>query len=78
MRFILWNRDDGFSPRRDAGEVVSDGVLGRIDADNVYLKVYADYPGTTRPADLDVGGCLADVVFRLSGEKGEYDIYRVE
>jgi hypothetical protein len=75
--FILWDRRDG-APRRDEdGALVSDGIVGRIGPDNVYLSGYAAYPADTRPLDLDVGGCIPGVGYSLSGSRGTYDVYRV-
>jgi len=78
MKFIIWDTKDNFQPRRDDdGVIVSDGVLGRIEEDNVYLAIYAEYPTSVRPNDLPVGKCIKDVQFSLSGSKGKYDVYRV-
>lgn len=88
-RFIIWDPKDG-SVQREAGVIVSDGVLGRLFEDNVYLTAYAKWPhGPTRglvghggilhPGScLEVGERIQGVVFALSGEVGSYDIYRVE
>jgi len=76
-RFILWDRQDG-DPRRQDGDLISDGVIGRVNADNVYLTAYAQYPdGAKRPWDLAVGEAIEGVVFELSGGRGVYDVYRV-
>ena len=73
--FILWNRArDGVLRYPDKQ---TDGVLGRLTADNVYLTAYAKYPGDKRPKDLAVGERIENVEYRLSGEFGVYDIYRV-
>ena len=78
MKFILWDRKDGHRPRLDDdGNVDSDGILGRIGSDNVYLTTYARYPGNMRPNDLEVGAAIRSVSFSLSGSSGSYDIYRV-
>jgi hypothetical protein len=82
-KFIIWDPKDGL-PRYgdwecgDGDKIISDGVLGRITEDNVYLTTYGEYPGEMRPKDLDVNAPIGGVVFRLSGEKGVYDIYRVQ
>lgn len=78
-RFILWDPKDNYKPMADeeGNEIISDGVLGRVAWDNVYLKTYAQYPGDKRPLDLGVGEYIKGVHFRLSGEHGVYDIYRV-
>ena len=72
--FILWNRrrDGELRPGRD-----TDGVIGRVSVNNIYLTAYAKYPGTVRPVDLEVGECIEDVQYHLSGERGFYDVYRV-
>jgi hypothetical protein len=75
-RFILWSTRDG-APRCDDGVIVSDGVVGRIGPDNVYLCGYAQYPSDTRPLDLAVGECIRGVQYSLSGSSGIYDVYRV-
>jgi len=79
MQFILWDTKDGHRPTLDDDRnIISDGILGRIGPDNVYLKVYAKYPGDVRPVDLEVGACIKNVLFSLSGGTGGYDIYRVK
>jgi hypothetical protein len=78
-RFILWDPKDGYMPPRgDDGEFLSDGTLGRIGPDNVYLTAYAGYPGQLLPKDLVFGGRIVGVEYRLSGSKGVYDVYRVK
>jgi len=76
MKFILWDPKDG-RPRYDDGECISDGLLGRLDEGNVYLTTYAEYEGSPRHTELEVGG-WTEATFRLSGSKGRYKIYRVE
>lgn len=79
MEFILWDTKDGHRPTLDENrDIISDGLLGRIGPDNVYLTTYASYPDEVRPADLEVGSCIQNVRFSLSGETGSYDIYRVK
>lgn len=74
-RFILWDtRRDGELRYPDAN---TDGVLGRLSLENVYISTYAEYPADKRPEDLAVGERIEDVVFRLSGDRGYYDMYRV-
>lgn len=82
-KFILWDPRDGLPRYGDwelgeGDKIVSDGLLGRIKEDNVYLTTYGEYPGEERPQDLEVNAGIKGVVFRLSGEKGVYDIYRVQ
>lgn len=79
-KFILWDPRDNYRPSTDeeGNEIVSDGVLGRLSSDNVYLTTYAQYPGDKRPDDLRVGEYIKGVHFRLSGEHGVYDVYRVD
>jgi len=82
-KFIIWDPKDGL-PRYgdwecgDGDKIISDGVLGRVTEDNVYLTTYAEYPGDMRPKDLETTESIIGVVFRLSGERGVYDIYRVQ
>jgi len=81
MKFIIWDPKDGNgSPRRDEnGEFLSDGVVGRIPLNSVYLTIYGIKPdGAARYDSLEVGQCVRDVTFQMSGAKGIYDIYRVE
>ena len=76
-RFILWDPKDG-EPRKQDGEFISDGVLGRVGLDNAYIRIYPEFPeGTNRPENLEVGESILEVTYRLSGSKGTYDIYRV-
>ena len=80
MKFILWDRRDGDRPSfdYDTDQFISDGIIGRITEDNVYLTTYADYPDGKRPKDLKVGERISGVRYTLSGGKGHYDIWRVE
>lgn len=78
--FILWDRKDGPAPPRDqnTGEYLTGGCLGELTLDNVYLRSYAHRPdGAKQFSDLEIGECVVGVQYRLSGEKGCYDIYRV-
>lgn len=78
MKFILWNAGSESPPRcDDDGTIVSDGIIGRVDADNAYLTIYGTYRDERRPKDLEVGCRIAGVTFTLSGGYGCYDIYRV-
>ena len=75
MRFIVWDRVDGNPNQDDQGNITSDGILGRVAIDNVYVSVYASYQDKLH-TDLGVGECaLAE--FNLSGSKGSYLVYRV-
>jgi hypothetical protein len=50
-----------------------------MDENNVYLRTYGVYPkGSKRLKELSVGERIQNVVFALSGEKGSYEIWRVE
>lgn len=76
-RFILWNGPE-HPPRSNEGEYLTGGALGEITLDNVYLTTYGARPdGSKNYNELEIGECVRGVVFRLSGERGEYDIYRV-
>jgi hypothetical protein len=76
-RFILVPAGNPIS--RKYGSIVSDGVLGRVSKENAYLKVYAELPAkdSRKLDDLEVGDCIANVRYRLSGQTGYYDVYRV-
>ncbi len=76
MQFILWNPAEP-GPHYDGEHIVSSGVIGRVGPDNVYLTAYGVYPDERRPADLKVGEVIRGVEYRLSGQRGIYDIYRV-
>jgi hypothetical protein len=77
-QFILWDEADGRPRRDESGEWVSDGLLGRVGLDNVYLRAYGARPeGASAYDDLEVGEAVHDVVFRLSGSVGRYSVYRV-
>ena len=85
-KYILWDPRDGDPRRAEDGEFISDGLIGRIGPDNVYLTTYADWPsvvlgGGTKAwldyRDLEVGQRIRNVVYRLSGQKGVYDVWRV-
>lgn len=79
-KFIIWDPKDGPRPRvDDDGNIVSDGLIGRVTATNVYMTTYAEYPNNSRPlADLQVGEGIYGVRYSLSGSSGIYDIYRVQ
>lgn len=81
-RFIIWDTKDdsylGSGPRKDeSGEFVSDGLIGRVGVDNVYLATYANYKDNKTHRDLDVGECIW-AKFTLSGESGLYQVWRVK
>lgn len=78
LKFILWSKKDGPLPKKEDGSINTGGVLGLIDENNVYLTTYAEYPDERRPADLEVGDCIGNVKYRLGGEAGVYDVYRVK
>ena len=79
-KFIIWDPKDGSRPRvDDEGNIVSDGLIGRVTQNNVYLTTYAGYPNNSQPlGDLPVGGGVYGVKFSLSGSTGFYDVYRVQ
>jgi hypothetical protein len=78
-RFILWSRVDGPNPPRDErGNFLTSGSIGWVGVENVYLLTYAKYPDGRRPEHLELGESIPNVVFSLSAERGEYDVYRVE
>ena len=76
-RFIIWNPKDGHVRRDDDGNIISDGVIGRVSIGNAYIKIYPKFSVDKRPADLEVGERIEYVKYALSGEIGYYDIYRV-
>lgn len=78
-RFILWDQKDGPNPPRDeAGEILTNGCLGRLTINNVYLTSYGARPDGAKAYDeLELGEAVRNVRFSLSGSKGEYDVYRV-
>lgn len=74
-RYILWDtKRDGTLRYPDEN---TDGILGRLSVNNVYLTAYAGYPDDRRPNDLAVGERIENVRYNLSGEVGYYDLYRV-
>jgi hypothetical protein len=80
-KFILWDPKDG-EPRTDeAGVITSDGIIGRVGRDNVYVRTYPVYDDVERDIEgnvsLEVGG-FAVATFNLSGSKGRYRVYRVQ
>lgn len=74
-RFVLWNLERDGELRYPDEQTT--GVLGQITLDNVYLRAYARYPDDRRPDDLEVGERIEGVVYRMSGQRGVYDVYRV-
>lgn len=73
MKFILLNQA---LPPSERGE---DGALGRLDADNVYIAIYASRPnGSKAFTEMLLGEEMQNVAFNLSGEKGLYTVRRVE
>ena len=77
-KYILWDVRYRRPPGAEGELAMQEGVMGQITGDNVYLRAYAEYPDDRRPKDLDVGECIEKVKFRLSGETGIYDVYRVK
>ena len=78
MKFIIWDTNDGPLPRcDDDGKIVSEGVLGCVDGDSVYITSYGSYPGDKRPKNLEVGECIAGVLFAYEGQPWILDVYRV-
>lgn len=76
-RFIIWDPRDGQLRRDETGELISDGLIGRVGPENVYLTTYGEFPDERRPIDLAIGECIRDVKYSLSGSRGTYDIWRV-
>ena len=82
-KYIIWDPRDNYRPREDDdGNLVSDGLIGRVGRDNVYIRVYAQYGEDVK---RDINGNLAlevgqfvEATFCLSGEKGSYHVYRVQ
>lgn len=77
-KFILRHPSSGPLRESDDGYIVEDGVMGCLDSTNVYLTTYAEWPDRRRPKDIGVGERIRGVKFRLSGECGVYDVYRVK
>lgn len=75
-RFILWNTKRDGQVRYPGDR--TDGVIGQVTHENVYLTAYASYPGDELPKDLKLGQCIKSVRYNLSSEHGEYDVYRVK
>jgi hypothetical protein len=66
--------------RDEEGNIISDGVIGRITEYNCYLTAYPKWPEENeylRPRDLKIGECIKKVEYSLSGSCGLYDVYRV-
>lgn len=78
-QFIIWDPKDGQHPPADSdGSIISDGVIGRVGLDNVYLATYGQKPkGTVEYTDLQVGHRVRNVRFSLGDRDGYYDVYRV-
>jgi hypothetical protein len=77
--FLLWKSGQDEPARAQDGEFLSTGALGWVCLDNVYLRSYGARPeGSKQYAELSVGESVRGVVFRLSGERGVYDVYRVK
>ena len=69
MRFIIVDpKDDGPNYQ---------GVFGPMDAGNVYLTAYAQYPDNKHPTYLAIGESIHGVIFRLGNEKGTYSVRRI-
>jgi hypothetical protein len=81
-KFILWNPiESGVykSPTKEKGRIISEGIIGRVTYENVYISVYPEYePGHKNPRDLEINESLLDVVFHMCGTKTKVDLYRVE
>lgn len=84
-RFIIWDKRDAMGvgstghPRRDDdGNIISDGIVGRVGFANAYMTIYPELPeGAKPPNALEVGECIEGVKYSVSGSRGVYDIYRV-
>jgi len=78
-KYILWDPRDGDPRRTEDGAFISDGIIGRITLDNVYLGVYAQWPDDAPSVQsLEVGQRIENVRYSLSGSSGSYDVYRVQ
>ena len=78
-KFIIWDPRDGFYPTLGEDKaIISDGIIGRVTADNVYLKIYAQYKDDQKSIDELLVGEYVKADFRLSGEKGSYKVFRVK
>jgi len=76
MKFIIYEQNS-HPLVADNGNIISDGIIGRVTLNNVYLTAYAMYPNKQRPKDLEIGECITGVRYSLSDETGMYNIYRV-
>ena len=86
-KYIIWDpRDEqppGSGPRRDSdNNIISDGLIGRVGPDNVYIKIYAEYePNVKRDINRHLqleAGQYVTATFSLSGSKGRYQVWRVK
>lgn len=59
------------------GEPSTRGVLGILHEDNVYITAYAQWHEDSHNAKTIEVGERAQATYRLSGEKGTYDVVRV-
>jgi len=85
--FIIWDEKDGLPRVDEDGNIISDGIIGRVGLNNVYINTYATYhrtvyqkgkpPYNMTPADLEVGEHML-ASFSLSGTKGTYQVWRVQ
>jgi hypothetical protein len=75
--FIIHDTKDKLH-HSDNGQIISDGVVGRIGPDNAYLSIYASFPdGSKDLRALDVGDKILGVSFSMSGGHGVYTVIRV-
>lgn len=77
MKFIIHDERDMLQ-RDDNGTIISDGITGRIGADNAFLSIYAALPDNAPDLrSLDVGASIRGVSFSMSGGRGVYSVLRV-
>ena len=73
MKFVLV--EPGTPVFVEDGVPSTSGIFGTLPVDNVYVSVYGVFDGKM-PHTLSVGERTLGV-YRLSGERGEYEVVRI-